>query len=74
MDRIKCGFQTLLQTLTVVLWGSYFSMSLFHKNFNNQVLSCTLSTFLKEKKPLIEKKGDYQKQDVNFKEIKNVFD
>jgi hypothetical protein len=44
MDRIKSGFQTLLQTLTVVLWGSYFSMSLFHKNFYNQVLSCTLST------------------------------
>jgi hypothetical protein len=72
MDRIKSGFQTLLQTLTVVLWGSYFSMSLFHKNFYNQVLSCTLSTFLKGKKPLIEKRGGYPNQDVNFEEMRPI--
>ena len=74
MGRIKSDFETLLQTLTVVLWGSYFSVSLFHKNFYNQVLSCTLSTFLKGKKPLIgKKKGwDYPKQDVNLKEIRPI--
>ena len=57
MGRIKSDFETLRQTLTVELWGSYFTVSLFHKNFYYQFLSCTLSTFLKVKNPIAVDRG-----------------